>query len=117
MPLTALILLFASGCASVGTSFDATHVESIQVNRTTRAELESGIGKPMSIGFSGDGKKTATWMYTRAKSRPQNFIPIIGWFLGGVDTETKQLMVVFNSDNTVADYNFNDSDSVFSYGF
>ena len=109
-------LLLLAGCATSGRDFDITSVQRIEKASTTRGELEQWMGKPMAVGFDGDGNQTATWLYTKAKSQPQSFIPIAGAFVGGVDVRQKQLIAVFDERGVVIDFNYNDSESEMNYG-
>lgn len=91
-------------------------VRKIEKGVTTQADITRMIGSPMSVGFDGNGNKTATWFYTRAESHGTNFIPIYGAFDNKMDMHQQMLMVIFNSDGTVKDYNFNDSNNTVKAG-
>ncbi len=110
------LVLLAAGCASTGTKFDAAQVQTIERGQTTRSELETRFGKPMAVGFDGDGRQTATWIYSHARSQAQSFIPIAGAFVGGVDVQMQQLVVLFDAAGVVSDYNYNDSANAVNYG-
>ena len=87
-----LIFLTAAGCATVGHDFPATAVENIVIDKTTNVDLLKMLGEPWRTGLE-NGRKT--WTYGYYVSR------VFG------PTDTKDLYITFNADNTVAAYNFN----------
>ncbi|MBK1858209.1 outer membrane protein assembly factor BamE domain-containing protein [Cerasicoccus arenae] len=102
-------MLLLTGCASSGTKMDSNQISNIEKGVTKQAELNAMLGNPMSVGFDADGNKTATWVYTRAESDGRNFIPIYGAFDSRMNLQQQMLIVIFNPDGTVKDFNYNDS--------
>ncbi len=87
-----MMLLVTIGCATVGHDFPSSAVESIVIDRTTNADLLRMLGEPWRTGLE-NGRKTWTYGYYRYRA----FGP----------TDTKDLYISFNDDNTVASYTFN----------
>ena len=91
LPLVCGLLL--AGCVSAGKDFNVHMVRQIQLNQTTRAQIEQMFGQPWRTGIE-DGLQT--WSY--------------GFYRYGVsDTKTRDLVVRFATDGTVASYTFNSS--------
>lgn len=90
--MCAMIVFLMAGCATVGHNFPSSAAENIQLNKTTANDLLSMLGEPWRTGME-NGKKT--WTYGYYKYR------LIG------QTDTKDLVITFNDDGTVAAYTFN----------
>lgn len=60
MSLLAILILFSSGCATVGQDFSVTEVSEIRIGKTTQKELRIMFGSPWRIGIE-DGART--WTY------------------------------------------------------
>ena len=99
--LTAVALL--SGCASVGRKLDQSKVDQIKKGETTRDQVIQLIGSPDQITRTGDGVVVFQYMYVRASANGASYIPIVGAFAGGVNTQSQMVMVTFNTSNIVSD--------------
>jgi hypothetical protein len=91
-PALALICgLLLTGCVSAGKDFNVHMVRQIQLQQTTRAQIEQMFGPPWRTGLE-DGKQT--WSY--------------GYYKHSLsDTMSRDLVVRFNPNGTVASYSFN----------
>ena len=105
-----LISLFLSGCATVGTK-DITNdeiVSQIEVGKSTKAEIRTLLGEPSNKVFTSQfpGEKVEEWIYVYVRStiRPATFIPIVGIFAGGSDTEHNTLTIRFTKEGIVKDF-------------
>lgn len=87
-----MIVLLAAGCATVGKDFPSTAAAHIVINKTTQTEVLSMLGEPWRTGLE-DGLRTWTYGYYKYRL----FGP----------TDTKDLVITFNADNTVNAYTFN----------
>jgi hypothetical protein len=91
--LASCFLPFLKGCVTVGNDFPS-EVTWINKDRTTKAELERRLGEPFQVGFDS-GQPTWTWgFYRYSLFRP---------------TRTKDLVVRFHPNGTVASYSFSSS--------
>ena len=90
--LAALVLLFGSGCFSVGQSFKVDGVKSIEKGTTTREEIRSLFGEPWRTGIE-NGQRT--WTY--GQYRYSAFGPAM----------TRDLVLRFDDKGVVVSYNFN----------
>ncbi|MCE5251062.1 outer membrane protein assembly factor BamE [bacterium] len=95
--MTAVLFVFAYGCATVGHDFSADAVSKIVIGKTTREDIGSLFGPPWRTGIE-DGKKT--WTYGYYKYR-----------LFGTST-TRDLVVRFDSKGVVTSYTFNTTDMI-----
>jgi hypothetical protein len=83
--------LMLVGCVSAGKDFNVHMVPRIQLHQTTRAQIEQMFGPPWRTGVE-DGR--LTWSY--------------GTYNYGVsDTLSRDLVVRFDANGTVASYTFN----------
>jgi hypothetical protein len=91
-PVLALVCgLLLTGCVSAGKDFNVHMVRQIQLQQTTRAQIEQMFGPPWRTGLE-DGKQT--WSY--------------GYYKHSLsDTMSRDLVVRFNPNGTVASYSFN----------
>lgn len=91
-PMLALVCgLLLTGCVSAGKDFNVHMVRQIQLQQTTRAQIEQMFGPPWRTGIE-DGKQT--WSY--------------GYYKHSLsDTMSRDLVVRFNPNGTVASYSFN----------
>ncbi|MES0448012.1 MAG: hypothetical protein ABUJ92_15870, partial [Desulfobacterales bacterium] len=49
--LSAILILFFSGCATIGKDFPASKVSEIEIGMTTQNEIRSMFGSPWRIGI------------------------------------------------------------------
>ena len=86
-----LSLLIVAGCVSAGKDFNVHMVPQIQLHQTTRAQIQQMFGPPWRTGVE-DGRQT--WSYGYYK-------------YGTSDTLSRDLVIRFDADGTVASYTFN----------
>ena len=110
--LLVLGLVFGSGgCVSMGRDFDASRVSEIKEGQTTEAELISMFGNPNNRA-TGTGQATQlTWMYTHHRTKPGTYVPVVGTFIGGADTEQRMLTVNLDSEGVVTSYSVSGGDT------
>jgi hypothetical protein len=90
--LTAMLILFTAGCATVGQDFPTSRVKDIQIHKTTKDEIRAMFGPPWRVGIE-DGQPT--WTY--GKYRYQAFS----------ETSTQDLVIRFDNNGVVSSYTFN----------
>jgi len=96
--------LMMIGCASTGHKIDQSSVNRIQNGVTTKAEVIGMIGSPEMITKKGNGDTVFVYHYTRSSIKPATFIPYVGAFVGGADTQHQMTNVTFGPDGIVKDY-------------
>ena len=97
-----LIGFFFVGCATVGRKIDFSKVDEIKIDKTTQSQVISYLGSPDTITRQ-KGQTIYMYQYVNVSSRPENFIPIIGSLVGGMDTQSQMVMITFNQDGIVKD--------------
>ena len=89
-----LIFLLAVGCGTAGKNFSSDKVQNIQNNVTTQSEVLDWFGVPYKEGV----ENTHTmWTYQFDK-----------WY-AFADTESKDLVILFDENNIVKAYRFTSS--------
>ncbi|MDD2465347.1 MAG: hypothetical protein PHI97_15225 [Desulfobulbus sp.] len=83
--------LLLVGCLSAGKDFNVHMVPQIELHQTTREQIEQMFGPPWRTGVE-DGRPT--WSYGTYKT-------------GIGDTLSRDLVIRFDVNNTVASYTFN----------
>ena len=86
-----VLTLFFTGCVSVGTSFDTTHIPDVEKGKTGQKEVKAWFGNPERLGVD-DGE--ITWSYTYVKTG----------VLSG--TIAKDLTLTFDKNGYVTSYSF-----------
>jgi hypothetical protein len=89
---SAVLLLLAVGCATIGRDFPSARIEEIRPGVTTKMDLLAEFGRPYRRGIE-DGD--STWTYLHYKLRL-----IFG------QTRTRDLYIRFRGD-TVSSYTYN----------
>jgi hypothetical protein len=89
--LSALLILFSSGCATVGQDFPVTKVSEIEIGKTTQNEIRAMFGSPWRIGIE-DGQRT--WTYGN-----------YSYGLFG-EKNAKDLVIRFDDRDVVVSYTF-----------
>ena len=111
MKKAALLMLFALisiGCATHGNKIDTDYASTIKKEVTTETEIRQKLGAPQSVGLDGHGNKTMTYVYAKSQAKAESFIPIVGSFMGGADTESTTLFVIVDSSTgLVKNYTLN----------
>lgn len=98
-------MLISSGCASVGTPINGSNVSSIQKGITTKDQILKLFGNPSTSTISDNG---TMFIYSFAKTQTSasTFIPIVGIFHSGYNTDIQTLSIVFDDKNIVKNYSY-----------
>ncbi|AGH44539.1 hypothetical protein [Paraglaciecola psychrophila] len=116
--ILALLLTFILfGCTSYGSKIDRNYATSIEKGVTTEAEVVRQMGPPTSMGLGGEGLKTLSYMHVASQFKASTFIPIVGLFAGGADTQTTMLIITIDQETgIVKNWTYNQSDSEVNTG-
>lgn len=98
------VLCLLVACASSGVKVTQEKVESLQKGKTTYAEVIRDFGNPTSSTVSANGTKIVSYSYFGYQTRPETFIPFVGAFVGGADTEHSMVMLTFDDRGILKDY-------------
>ena len=93
MILTLFCSVSITSCFTVGNQFPSTVVW-IKANETTRSEIEKAYGPPFRVGYDS-GMKTYSYGYYK--------------YSAFSESQTKDLTIRFNSNDTVYSYTFSSS--------
>lgn len=91
--MTFLSLTLFTSCLTVGNQFPSS-VSWIKTSETTRAEVEKAFGPPFRMGYDS-GMKTYSYGYYK--------------YSAFSESQTKDLTIRFNSNETVYSYTFSSS--------
>lgn len=91
MIVPAILSGMLAGCATVGKPFEFAGPDSIQINRTTKDEVQRTYGDPFRVGYD---KGNLKWTYGHYR-----------YSLFGNPT-TKDLVITFNRAGIVTDYDY-----------
>jgi outer membrane protein assembly factor BamE (lipoprotein component of BamABCDE complex) len=107
---TLLAAMLLAGCATIGNSkiADKDAVSKIVAGKSTKADVQALVGEPGHVFFADD-KEIWTYTYLHSQARAASFIPVVGLFAGGADSQTNSLTVVFTKDGIVKNAGFGHS--------
>ena len=114
--IVALTVALAA-CASSGVKIDQAKIEALQKGKTTYAEAIQSFGKPTSNTVLGDGSRMVFYNYFGVQTHPETFIPIVGAFVGGADTEHSVVTLTFDKSGVLKDYSATEGGSGTGTGF
>ncbi|CAJ4332526.1 lipoprotein [Burkholderia pseudomallei] len=97
----AILVVTASlfGCASYGNDAisDQQKVSSIQVGKTSKADVKNVLGTPGNVAFADNGDEI--WTYQHVSTSAAAYIPFVGLFKNGIHEDN--LTIRFNSRGVV----------------
>ena len=102
--ITAIFVLGLAACASTGVKVDQSKLSLLTKGKTTYEEAIQAFGKPTNTIMTDDGSKIISYNFISYQARPETFIPIVGAFAGGADTETSFLNMTFDQNNILQKY-------------
>lgn len=115
------MLFLVAGCASTGNrSLDGATDDSISSllteGVTSKEEVKSALGSPMSVSFMPEGKEM--WVYTHASfsSDARNFIPFMAILGTSGSGETRTLQILFDESDILERYAFTNADTHYGTG-
>lgn len=97
-------VLTLTACMSYGTKVDQDKLSQFQKGKTTYAEVIEKLGKPTQNTINSDGTRTIMYMYAQAQANAANFIPLVGSFLGGAESENTTVTLTFDKRNILTSY-------------
>lgn len=111
-----ILMMACVGCFSMGKKIDQAAVGKIKEGQTTKAEVVKLLGNPDNVtrdSWNGEG-----WSYcfVRAASSPGNFVPVVGAFAGGGNSQTEFLTLTFDDKGVVRSLWSSAGGTTFNYG-
>lgn len=104
LSLSMIGMLFLSGCTyAVGNKQVANDdaVTQIKIGKSTKSDVTKLMGEPSKVSFT-DKEEIWDYNYTKSQVRATSFIPYVGVFAGGTDTEMHTLTLTFNDRGVVS---------------
>ncbi len=108
--------LSLTACASYGTKVDANQAAGFVKGKTTYSEVINKLGKPSQTAVSSDGIKVISYVHVEYSTKAATFIPIVGIFAGGADTQNSTVELTFDSHDVLTNYKFSDGSGSVSTG-
>src|SRR5271170_507965 len=105
--LAGAILL--AGCMSAGVKVDEANLKAFEAGKTTYGDVIASLGAPTTNALMPDGRRMLMYNWVQARARPQNFIPLIGPFVGGADSRSSSVIIWIDSDGKLANYSASQS--------
>lgn len=103
--LVVLISCFViSACMSYGTKVDQNKVAQFVKGKTTYSEVIQALGKPTNSTINSDGSKTLSYFYMQHQMNAASFIPYVGMFVGGAQSENTTVTLMFDSNSILTNY-------------
>jgi outer membrane protein assembly factor BamE (lipoprotein component of BamABCDE complex) len=99
-----VLISFCSGCIAMGTKVSESQLDTLTRGVTTYSEVVQALGTPTSAMLRPDGSRQATYTYTQSQARVANYIPVVGAFLQGGDTEQTTVTLEFNTKSVLTAY-------------
>lgn len=99
--ITALTALMLTACASSGVRVTDEQMAQFHEGQTTKQEVIAALGQPTTTMRNADGTTMLMYTYAEARTRGSTFIPIVGAFVGGVDTRSNNVMLTFDQQGVL----------------
>lgn len=106
--------LILSGCASVGNETlraesEQTITTKIVEGKTTKNEIRAMFGSPLKTSFTDGGLEIWNYEFSNVSADAISYVPVINMFGGSASGKKKELVVLFESNNTVKRYSMSES--------
>jgi hypothetical protein len=102
-------LLMLAGFMSAGVKVDEKNLTAFEKGKATYPEILAGLGQPTSNTLMPDGRRMLMYTWVQARARPQNFIPLVGAFVGGADSRSSSVIIWIATDGTLQSYSASQS--------
>jgi len=113
--ITGFLLLTA--CASGGIKVEQSKLSQLEKGKTTYDQVVAICGKPTQTGIKDDGTKVIYYTYYSTQARPETFIPYVGVFVGGADTENSTVSMAFDKKDVLRSYTSTQGSTGIGTGF
>jgi hypothetical protein len=102
-------LLVLAACVSSGVRVDEENLAAFEKGTTTYSEVITRLGQPTTNALMPDGRRMLMYTWVQARARPQNFIPIVGAFMGGADSRSSSVVIWINAVGKLEGYSASQS--------
>lgn len=111
-----ITVLSLSACMSMGKKVDQEKVSQFVKGRTTYTEVVQQLGKPTQSTINSDGSRTAMYIYMQSQANAASFIPIVGAFMGGAESENTTVTLNFDKRSILTNYSASEGGSSMGTG-
>jgi outer membrane protein assembly factor BamE (lipoprotein component of BamABCDE complex) len=115
--LICLAAILITACATVGREISQDQLANFKKGETTVEQVVAKLGPPTSSSISGTGLRTISYMFAHAQARPGSFVPFIGPLIGGTDSRSSMVILIFGSDGKLQNYHASQSQLGSGTGF
>jgi len=91
-----------AACATVGRDISDDEVASIKPG-ATQQEVIAKLGEPSRNTVTTTGETILTYTWAHSQVRAATFIPVVGLFAGGQDTQSKAVTFKFDKDGKLTE--------------
>ena len=99
-----LAMALLGGCMTMGKEISEEQLGNLKRGETTMAQAIEKLGQPTSSTTSASGMRTMSYVFAHAQARPASFVPIIGPLVGGADSRSSNVLLIFGVDGKLLDY-------------
>jgi outer membrane protein assembly factor BamE (lipoprotein component of BamABCDE complex) len=99
-----LAVFSLSACMSMGKKVDQETVSKFETGKTTYAQVVQQLGKPTQSTINSDGTRMAIYTYMQSQANAANFIPFVGAFMGGAQSENTTVTLNFDKNSVLTSY-------------
>lgn len=114
--LILITVLSLSACMSMGKKVDQEKVSQFVKGKTTYTEVVQQLGKPTQSTINSDGSRTAMYIYIQSQANAATFIPIVGAFMGGAESENTTVTLNFDKRSILTNYSASEGGSSMGTG-
>ena len=104
------------GCVTIGRQLDQNSVESIRKGETTKEEVVKLLWSPDQITRDSNGNTIMMYLYMRMTTKAASFIPVVGMFAGGANTQNQTVIIVVGQNGIVSDITSSQGSSESGFG-
>src|SRR3569623_19828 len=105
--LTVFILM--AGCVSSGVQVKPDQLSEFKAGTTTVNDVIAKLGKPTTSMLMSDGTRMMSYSYIHSQARPASFIPVVGVFAGGADSQMATTMFRFDKEFNLISFSSSES--------
>jgi hypothetical protein len=104
-----VISALLTGCVSAGVQVKQEQLAEFKNGITTESEVVQKLGKPTTSMINSDGTKMLGYSFVHAQARASSFIPIVGAFVGGSDSQINSTLFRFDQSGKLISYSSTES--------
>ncbi len=106
--ITFVLIAFLAGCVSSGVMVSDKQISQFKQGVTKESDIVAALGKPTSV-TTYNGVRMISYTGVQAQARASSFIPIVGAFVGGSDSQVSSVIFKIGADGVLTDIISNQS--------